>query len=744
MTDHPKPFIKFTSGRPVVNILKLIDLKRMGRLPGRLLGFPGIESKILLERKNTWIATLASFFAVLCITLSMIIFDPSLKILIAYGLSMMTVQFSFIVTLPLTRGTFRWHTIVASNFYILATFAAILKLGGIPHSAGLIFVPFAAIFFTLPLQMVWFTTELVILYVATIILSTVFQPYLRDPGEISPMFNSIMYGINITWMSVLVYSSILQFFRQNKKIDQLEKQKLRELDEVKTRLFTNITHEFRTPLTIILGMADLIRENPAKWVQEGTSRISSSGQGLLHLVNQMLSLSRLEAEAMPVQFRQADIIVFLGYLAESFTSLATSRGISLKFEPQTKIVVMDYDPDKVLHIISNLVSNAIKFTPEGGTVVLTAGLVPGQSEHLEIRVKDNGCGIPADQLPHIFERFYRAESSGAGGGGGTGLGLAVVREMVRLLDGTIEVESLHGENTMFTVRLPVTNRAPLKETLLIPEIKEAVSGLRSGLARSPAEAFVNDEAGIRPLLLIVEDSPDVVGYLRAILNDEYEVMTAANGRAGLDLALANIPDIVICDVMMPVMDGIALLGLIKNDFRTSHIPVVMLTAKADIASRLRGIERGADAYLAKPFNREELLAQLRNLVDSRQKLQRRYASMEPLAPSADRSVSMEDAFILKVRAVLEEHLDDDRFGIHELCLAVGMSRAQMYRKFRSLTDKTVNEYIRSFRLFKARELLLTGGLTVSEAACETGFKNLSHFSRVFTEEFGRNPSEISR
>lgn len=712
-------------------------------IPDKLLYYPGIESSELLIRKNQWIATLICCIAVSCIGITMVIADPGMTRSITYALVMVSIQLSLIIIAPFTRKSFLWLTVIANNLYILATFVTIIRLGGIPYSAGMIFVPFAVIFFTLPWQKLCVTTQLFILYVLTIIACVVLQPGLRDSGEFSPILNAVMFGVNIIWMSAAVYLSIVQYYNQNRKIDQMENQRLQELDEVKTRLFTNITHEFRTPLTIILGMADLVRQDPNRWLEEGSEKIKNSGHNLLHLVNQMLDLSKLKANAMPVHMQQGDIIIFLRYLTESFDSFAMQRRIDMHFMPVPQELMMDFDPDKVMHIVTNLISNAIKYSDEGGTVSIFADLISEENQ-LEIRVTDNGPGIPTEMLPFIFERFYRVETGIGKDSGGTGLGLALVKEMVLLLQGTIRVESNDKQGTAFVVRLPVTNLAPEKETLPSREFRDRIEAQQSKTGVTGSTEPQEREEHDLPVVLLVEDSSDVTVYLSALLERDYVILSAVNGRKGLDMALSNVPDIIISDVMMPVLDGISMLDMIKNDFRTSHIPVILLSAKADIESKLAGLERGADAYLAKPFNTVELLVTMKNLMMLRLKLHQRYRTDDLSLPKPEKPFDIEDKFMKKVRQLIDDNIDDHRFGIQELCLGTGMSRAQLYRKFRTLTDKPVKDYLRSYRLAKAREMLLAGRVNVSEAAFETGFQNLSHFSRIFTEEFGINPSEIGR
>jgi YesN/AraC family two-component response regulator len=327
--------------------------------------------------------------------------------------------------------------------------------------------------------------------------------------------------------------------------------------------------------------------------------------------------------------------------------------------------------------------------------------------------------------------------------------------MVQLLKGTVSVESTKGEGSEFTVLLPVTCNAPLSgdqeeanPIKVTYDLNEKVRSAGEPLypAQSPEELLSAGTVGHAklPLLLIVEDSPDVVLYLHAILKYEYRIEVAGNGSIGLEKALEIIPDIILCDVMMPIMDGIEFLEKVKDDVRTSHIPVVMLTAKADIDSRLAGLERGADAYLAKPVDERELHTQLKNLVELRKRLYERYRSLEEFPDTSDINIKKEDAFMMKVRQIMEANLHDDEFGISQLCRELSVSHAQLYKKIKSLCNMTISDYFKSLRLRKARDLLLSTNLNVTEVTFAAGFKNLSHFSREFTREFGKSPSEFRK
>lgn len=522
---------------------------------------------------------------------------------------------------------------------------------------------------------------------------------------------------------------------------QTEASQVRAMDEFKTRFYTNITHEFRTPLTIILGVAEqLAVRSPQSAVgawKEGLTMIKRNGQKLLNLTNQMLNLSKLEANAMPVHLVQGDVVAYLKYLVESFHSLAEAKNIRLEFSAQPEEIRMDFDPEKMQDIVSNLLSNAVKFTPQDGQVRVG---VSKAAEQLVLIVLDTGAGISKEHLPRIFDRYFQADANG-NLAEGTGLGLALTKELVKLLKGEIRVESTPGKGSVFTVRLPITNLAKQAQAPLTSE--QTPLDLVFEKSEKAAHASVHRD-GEKLVLLLVEDNADVLRYLRSLLADEYQIEEAGNGREGFEKAGEIIPDLVISDVMMPEMDGFAFCKKLKNDLRTSHIPVVLLTAKADAQSRVEGLEAGADAYLAKPFDKEELFVRVKKLIELRRALQARYSYFHETSETLPENgvFQKEDSFLQDVRRLLLDHLDDEEFGIGELGRSLGMSRSQLYRKFNALTDTTVHHFIRNLRLTKARELLLSTGLNVTEIAFETGFKNHSHFSRIFMEKFGVSPSQL--
>ncbi|MFY9151258.1 MAG: ATP-binding protein [Prolixibacteraceae bacterium] len=707
----------------------------------RLVCFPGCDQKTLNQRKTMWIGTVFGILHVVFHTGVFLIFFPeALKILIFYGYTLLIILGIGLFFLPkLIRG-FELYCAGHLSVLLLLTFYIILKMGGIASSAGLIFACLAFVLSSVPLQNTRILIFLFSLYSVIVILSGVLVPWLTIPKEITPRINAIVFIMNTLSMSLLIFYLTFTFFSQQSQIEHLEADKLKEVNEAKTRLFTNITHEFRTPLTIIQGMNNLIRTNPGEWAEKGTVKIESQTLNLLTLVNHMLDLSKLESGSMPVHRIHSDIVGYLKYLTDSFVSMAREKDIRVVFSSERMHFKMDFDQEKIMFIVSNLLTNALKFTPAHGIVELFAGIEKDEQE-FRIQVSDNGPGIPPEHLPFIFDRFFRIEEDHTTQEGGSGLGLALVKELVKLLGGSVSVTSMVHSGTTFTVLLPVSNLAPEKEIIPIESGFQVIFNPESGQESASENLGLNSDL---PVLLVVEDSQDLKLYLKALLEKQYQLEFASNGKSGLEMAIEHIPDIVVSDVMMPVMDGITMLDILKHDFRTSHIPVIMLTAKADIGSRLTGLDKGADEYLSKPFNENELLIRLRKLIELRQVLHERYAAAGTVVLAENQPENLEDSFMQKIRSVMEANLSDDTFDAHKLSLAMSMSRSQLYRKFKSLTNQSVVDYFWTLRLCKARNLLQTTALNVSEVAWEVGFKNLSHFSRAFKNEFGLNPSSVEK
>ena len=572
-----------------------------------------------------------------------------------------------------------------------------------------------------------------------------------------------------SWWAYLIYALLIALcirayflfsvnrakLRAQLNFEQLEAKRIKELDTVKTQLYTNITHEFRTPLTVILGMAQQVIRKPEEHFKNGMDMIIRNGQHLLNLVNEMLDLSKLQMGKMQLQLVQGDIINFLRYVVESFYSLAEGQQKQLHFLTDLDTLQVAYDPEKIRQIIGNLLSNALKFTPEKGNIYITVSekLLPneGSTVTLIIKVKDTGIGIPEDQLQHIFDRFYQLDNSATRKAEGTGIGLALTKELVKLMQGEIAAKSPPpgaSKGTEFTVVLPMLKGSIAEERNEYPEIQvqKAIAPLQVAAA---VEAARNQDI-TRPLILLVEDNPDVVAYISSCLPD-YRLAVGKDGQEGFEIAKEIIPDLVITDVMMPFVDGFELCRKLRNDEYTSHIPVIMLTAKADIESKMEGLAHGADAYLEKPFHKEELLIRIKNLLELRKNLQQYYLKKEgsngkqpgttAVAKETIIPNKIEDRFVQKVREAIEENLDNHEFTVEQLCKLIFMSHSQLHRKLDALTGCSPNKFIRIIRLNKAKELLMDPNASIGSIALDCGYNDPGYFGRVFKQEHGVTPQE---
>lgn len=518
---------------------------------------------------------------------------------------------------------------------------------------------------------------------------------------------------------------------------QLEADRLQELNEFKTRFYTNITHEFRTPLTVIMGMNENIKQHAKE-----KELIRRNSANLLRLINQLLDLSKIESGALALNLVCQDIIVYLQYLTESFYSAAAQKDIRLVFYAEEKEVVMDYDEEKIQQIVYNLLINALKFTPAKGRIVFHANRIEEEGQpYLQLKVQDSGRGIPPERLDRIFERFYQVDDEEHQQTGGTGIGLALTKELVDLMEGRISVESELGSGTAFTIYLPITTNAANVEGVQKVPPKNLVDEVAT--VAIPEESEVDEPTiDTLPELLIIEDNPDIVTYIKSILNGQYNFHTAVNGAIGIAQAQELIPDIIISDLIMPEKDGYEVCASLKQDERTSHIPIILLTAKSTQQDKIQGLQYGADAYLIKPFDKAELVVRLEQLVAMRQQLQKHYTAHAGTGDLAAGEPSLEDSFLAKLRDLIQAKLSDAAFGVPQLATASHLSQMQLYRKLKALTGKTPSQFIRSYRLQQGLLLLKKGTLTVSEVAYEVGFTDPSYFSRTFHQEFKRNPSSF--
>lgn len=521
-------------------------------------------------------------------------------------------------------------------------------------------------------------------------------------------------------------SKLMQIQEHNKAARQ------KELNALKSRFYTNITHEFRTPLTVIMGMVEQIKGNRKK-----KELIHRNSRDLLRLISQMLDLAKLEAGKLSVEYIQADIIAYLRYLTESFYSSAQLKNIRLVFYAELDSLLMDFDEVKIQHIVQNLLSNALKFTPENGKVIFHACTIEsGNRAFLQLKLKDTGVGIAANDLPHIFDRFYQASPELDGTTEqGTGIGLALTKELVLLVGGTIEVRSKLHQGTEFTIKLPINNTAEMEEPVTLHQI----SYREKRSADIAEEPVLLDGA---PIILIIEDNNDIVTYIQSILKKKFTLYVAHDGKRGIERALEIVPDLVISDIMMPKSSGLEVCQTLKNDERTSHIPIILLTAKATEKDKLLGLQYGADAYIIKPFNKEELLIRVEKLIESRRHLLYRLPDDKQLDELKQKGI--EEAFLDKLTKVIEASMGDPDFGMAQLSRDMNLSYVQIYRKLKAISDKTPTQFLRTIRLQKAMTLLQNKALSIAEIAYKVGFNDPNYFTRLFHQEFGETPSELRR
>ena len=548
--------------------------------------------------------------------------------------------------------------------------------------------------------------------------------------------------------------------KQSLEMKSFEAEKMREVDQMKSAFFANISHEFRTPLTLILGPLEQFAERFQNddHAQATIAAMRRNGLRLLQLINQLLDLSRMDAGKMSLQIRPIELVGLTRSLAMSFLSLAERKRITLIFDPEQDEIIGYSDRDKYEKILTNLLSNAFKFTGDGGEIKVVLRIVRGEApgmasaaaangRRLELIVADTGVGIEQANIGKLFDRFYQIESAHTESQGGTGIGLALVKELVSLLRGEITVESTPGRGSSFVVRLPLGKGGWRPEDIVTDE---TISDTRAAdlspalFAEAHHSTIEAPQDADKPTVLIVEDNPDVRGYVRGFLEHHYNVEEAENGKAGLEKARTKAIDLVISDVMMPLMDGIRLCRELKADDRINHIPVILLTARATLEGKLEGLDIGADDYVVKPFDARELMARAKNLIATRRTLREKFHQQVTLGPSNVPVTSSDEKFLKRLAEQIERHIAETAYDTEALAHDMCMSRMQLNRKLHALTGQSTHHIVREFRLQRAAQLLRKGADNVAGVAYEVGFSSLSHFARAFHERFGVNPSEYEK
>jgi signal transduction histidine kinase/ligand-binding sensor domain-containing protein/DNA-binding response OmpR family regulator len=555
------------------------------------------------------------------------------------------------------------------------------------------------------------------------------------------------YGVIIILIVVTVrgYDLKRQRLKQQLELEHKHAEKLEEIDHMKSRFFANISHEFRTPLTLILGPAEKVLtnckdENSLK--QAGIIR--KNANRLLDLINQLLDLSKLEAGKLKLKASNSNLSSFIKGIVMTFESIAETKDITLKIRLEKEDVEAYFDKDKMQKILSNILTNAFKFTPEGGKI--TVRLIETNSNSVIISVCDTGIGISKKDIPKLFDRFYQADNSHTREHEGTGIGLSLTKELVELHRGKITINSIENEWTEVSIELPL-GKNHLKDDEII-ECFDAVKEFSDVLdedyltdtAEELSEKALDSEKNV---VLLVEDNADVREYIRESICNEYQIIEAVNGEQALRKADKIIPDLIISDVMMPKIDGIELLKRLKSDSKTSHIPLILLTAKSAQSDKLEGLAIGADAYLTKPFDINELQVRIKSLIEQRRKLQLKFSSGDFIPKREEKKLNkLDEQFMNKLMGIIDLHIAEEEFSIDQFGKEAGMSRSQVHRKLKALTGRSPSQYLRLIRLSRAKNMIEDQRGTVSEIAYSVGFSSPAYFSRCFKSEFGYSPSDL--
>lgn len=568
-----------------------------------------------------------------------------------------------------------------------------------------------------------------------------------------------------TWWAVLFYTIVvvvgllgIRHFEKNRiklrnelRMHEFEAKKQRELETMKSRFYANLSHEFRTPLMLIKGPAEqLIKQMPGEKLQEQLKMIERNADYLHQLIDQLLELSQLEAASISLRAKEENLVNILKGITFSFDSLAKQKNISLNFLSDNENLIALIDRDKLEKIMNNLLSNAFKFTDDGGTVEVKLKTSKiNEQEFAEVIISDTGIGIAEDKHNKIFDRFYQADDSPNKKYSGSGIGLALVKELVELHKWSISVSSKEKEGTKFTLRIPLydylTENAKAGEQ--IPQEEQTVTAkkyyenIHTNKNKYSEKAEQSFEG--KPTILIVEDSADVRKYLIDLLKESYILLEAKDGDEGIETARNNSVDLIISDVMMPKMDGMEFGRIIKSNWQTSHIPIILLTAKVGKESKLEGLEIGADDYLTKPFETKELFIRIKNLLEQRRRLREKFSKEIRISAEAVTTNSVDNEFLAKALLAADKNLGNADYTAEDFAKEMFVSLSQLRRKLIAITGQTPGEFLRTYRLKRAAQLILENKLSITQIAFEVGFNSPSHFTKAFKQELNCLPTEFT-
>ena len=556
----------------------------------------------------------------------------------------------------------------------------------------------------------------------------------------------LFFVVRAYWMKIRLNAELSsqkkQLEEQRDQLIDLSK-KLEEATKAKLAFFTNVSHDFRTPLTLIADPVKklLNSENIRDDERFLLNIINKNVTVLLRLINQIMDFRKFENGKLEMHLSEFNIKDCMKEWAEAFRTLAFRKHITFKITADDGYYNVVADAEMMERITYNLLSNAFKFTPENGNISIC--LSKNTENNISMKFSDTGVGMPAEHVRHIFESFYQIDVHHAG----SGIGLALVKAFVEMHHGKIDVESKEGNGTVFTINIPTKQDGKIYHDIdrkaVLNNLKEGAVVMAGQESLSAESCISKEKGGHETVVLIIDDNQDVRDYVKSLLNEHYTVLEAANGSEGLKQAITNVPDVIICDVMMPVMDGMECCKRLKAEPRTSHIPVMMLTAYSMDEQKIKGYECGADSYISKPFSSELLMARLRNLIDNRNRLKDFFG--DKVTTSTTPLADADKGFVEKLRRLIEENMGDAGFSVEDMGEKIGFSRVQLYRKAKALTGYTPNELLRIARLNKANAIIKTAAdKSISEIAYEVGFSSPSYFTKCYKEFFGENPTEVLR